>query len=123
MMHPASSLLVVAALMAAATPAPASAKDGPADGAALYAQRCTRCHGASPNSIGPSHVGLMGRKAGKLPGYAYSAALGAADFSWTPAALDRWLINPQAMVPGAKMYFRVANPAERDAIIAYLARK
>ncbi|WP_164155804.1 c-type cytochrome [Sandarakinorhabdus rubra] len=107
---------VAAAVLAAATPASA------ADGAALYAQRCGRCHAMDRNGTGPSHAGLVGRKAGKVPGYAYSPALAAVDFTWTPEALDRWLAGPQAMVPGAKMYFRVANPAERAAIIAWLAR-
>ena len=109
--------LVAVALAATATPALA------ADGAALYAQRCSRCHALDQNKIGPSHAGLVGRKAGKMPGFAYSPALAAADFTWTPEALDRWLTNPQAMVPGAKMYFRVANPAEREAIIAWLAAR
>ena len=107
--------LVVVAFAATTTPVLA------ADGAALYAQRCSRCHAMDRNGTGPSHAGLVGRKAGKQPGYAYSAGLAAADFSWTPAMLDRWLAGPQAMVPGATMYFRVANPAERAAIIDYLA--
>jgi cytochrome c len=107
--------LVAAALAAAATPALA------VDGAALYAQRCSRCHALDRNGTGPSHAGLVGRKAGTMPGYAYSPALAAADFTWTPAQLDRWLTNPQALVPGAKMVFRVPDPADRAAIIAYLA--
>ena len=114
-MHSASTLVMAVALAAAATPALAT------DGEALYAQRCSRCHALDRNAIGPSHAGLVGRKAGKMPGFVYSPALAAADFTWTPEALDRWLTNPQAMVPGAKMYFRVANPAERQAIIDYLA--
>ena len=112
-MRPCLALAAVA-FMATATPVLA-------DGAALYAGRCGRCHALDRGGIGPSHAGLVGRKAGKLPGFAYSPALAAADFTWTPEAIDRWLINPQAMLPGAKMYFRVANPAERQAIIAYLA--
>ncbi|WP_156255463.1 c-type cytochrome [Sandarakinorhabdus oryzae] len=111
----ANLVLVAAAFMVAATPALA------VDGAALYAQRCSRCHALDRNGIGPSHAGLVGRKAGTMPGYAYSPALAAADFAWTPAQLDRWLTNPQALVPGAKMYFRVPDPADRAAIIAYLA--
>jgi DNA-directed RNA polymerase specialized sigma24 family protein len=34
--------------------------------------------------------------------------------------LDRWLINPQVMVPGARMYFRLNAPQERADVIAYL---
>ncbi len=117
MMPPASALVVAVALAAAATPAAAL------DGAALYAQRCSRCHALDRNGTGPSHAGLIGRAAGKLPGFAYSPALAAADFMWSAPALDRWLTNPQAMVPGTRMYVRVANPAEREAIIAYLANR
>lgn len=93
----------------------------PIDGAALYAQTCARCHSIDANGIAPKHRGVVGRRAGTVPGYAYSPALKASGIVWTPQQLDRWLQGPAAMVPGTKMYFRLANPAQRSAIIAYLA--
>ena len=106
----------------AATPSaivPQRAGD-PAKGRSLY-QACTGCHSLDENDVGPRHRGVVGRKAGAVPGYAYSAALRGSGIVWTPANLDCWLTNPQKLVPGAKMYFSVANPQQRADIIAYLA--
>jgi cytochrome c len=92
------------------------------NGARLY-QSCTGCHSLVENDIGPKHRGVVGRRAGTVPGYSYSAALKASGIVWTPANLDRWLTKPPAMVPGTKMYFSVAKPQDRADIIAYLAKQ
>lgn len=107
---------------AIAPPPPAAPHGNPANGARLY-QSCMGCHSLDDNDVGPKHRGVVGRKAGSVPGYAYSAALKKSGITWTPAQLDRWLSGPQAMVPGAKMYFSVANPQNRADIIAYLAQQ
>lgn len=107
---------------AASMPAPAAPHGNPANGARLY-QSCMGCHSLDDNDVGPKHRGVVGRRAGSVPGYAYSAALKNSGVVWTPAMLDRWLSGPQAMVPGAKMYFSVANPQNRADIIAYLAQQ
>ncbi|MBV1688817.1 c-type cytochrome [Novosphingobium sp. G106] len=107
---------------AASIPAPAGPHGNPANGARLY-QSCMGCHSLDDNDVGPKHRGVVGRKAGIVPGYAYSAALKKSGITWTPSQLDRWLSGPQAMVPGAKMYFSVANPQNRADIIAYLAQQ
>jgi cytochrome c len=111
--------------MAASTtvpsPQPGLAGD-PVVGARLY-QSCMGCHSLDENDVGPRHRGVVGRKAGSIAGYAYSAALKRSGIVWTPVQLDRWLSGPQALVPGAKMYFSVANPRNRADIIAYLAQQ
>ncbi len=67
---------------------------------------------------------MVGRKAGSLPGYAYSPAMKAQDFVWTEAKLDQWLTRPSAVVPGTAMAFEGLPKAEdRAALIAYLASK
>jgi cytochrome c len=38
-------------------------------------------------------------------------------------ALDRWLTNPQALVPEAKMFFAVPSSQDRADVIAYLAQQ
>jgi cytochrome c len=102
-------------------PQPPLAGD-PVVGARIY-QTCMGCHSLDENDVGPRHRGVVGRKAGTVPGYAYSAALKRSGIVWTPDQLNRWLSGPQALVPGAKMYFSVANPRNRADIIAYLAQQ
>jgi cytochrome c len=91
-------------------------------GKALY-QACSGCHSLDDNDIGPKHRGVVGRQAGTVADYAYSPALKASGLTWDPANLDRWLTNPQALVPGTKMYFLLADPQSRADIIAYLVQQ
>lgn len=112
-------------LVALALAAPVAALAQPADpqaahGQELYESRCGACHSIQTNRTGPRHLGVVGRRAGSVPGYDYSNALKAAGFVWTPARIDQWLQGPSRMVPGTKMFFTVADPADRAAIIAYL---
>ncbi|MGJ3647880.1 c-type cytochrome [Sphingomonas sp. GlSt437] len=110
------------AMASAPAASPAPLVGDPGQGRAFY-QACTGCHSLDENDVGPKHRGVVGRRAGIVPGYAYSAALKNSGLVWTPANLDRWLTNPQKLVPGAKMYFSVANPQQRADIIAYLAQQ
>lgn len=103
----------------AATPDGLPAGD-PARGRLFY-QSCSGCHAIDEDDVGPRHRGVVGRPAGAIAGYAYSAALKASGIVWTPANLDRWLADPQKLVPGAKMYFSVGSAQNRADIIAYLA--
>jgi len=96
-----------------------SLQGDPERGKTLYAN-CTSCHSIDDNDIGPKHRGVVGRKAGSAPDYAYSAALKASGIVWDQHTLDRWLTNPSALVPGTKMFFLVPDPQTRADIIAYL---
>ena len=99
--------------------------DAPADdvarGKTLYESRCGGCHSLDANRIGPMHRGVVGRAPGTAAGYDYSAAVKKLGGVWTPDRLDTWLQGPQKLAPGAKMFFSVADPADRRAIIGYLA--
>ena len=88
-------------------------------GEALY-QACSGCHSINEDDIGPRHRGVVGRRAGTVAEYAYSPALKASGLVWDAATLDRWLTNPQGLVPGTKMYFSLTDPQKRADIIAYL---
>ncbi|WP_156841860.1 c-type cytochrome [Novosphingobium aquimarinum] len=83
---------------------------------------CRACHSVEPgkNGIGPSLHGIVGEKAGAVPGYAFSAPLKASGIVWNRATLDQWLTNPMKMVPGTRMALPVSDPAKRKAIIDYL---
>lgn len=89
-------------------------------GEALYQAQCAMCH-APESGAAPSLVGVVGRKAGTLPGFAYSNAMKASGITWTPAELDAFLTDPAKKVPGTMMMIPGPEPAERTDIIAYLA--
>ena len=95
----------------------------PPDGAALFKQQCATCHTTNlsdPQRQGPSLFKVMGRQAGKLDGFHYSAGFAQANFAWDEARLDAWLTNPQAVIPSAVMAYRQPKPETHAAIIAYL---
>ncbi|MBL8453655.1 MAG: cytochrome C class I, partial [Zoogloea sp.] len=41
---------------------------------------------------------------------------------WTEESLERWLRDPEALVPGQRMNFRVGDAEERRRIVEYLGR-
>ncbi|MFM1884922.1 MAG: hypothetical protein RL026_79 [Pseudomonadota bacterium] len=88
--------------------------------------RCNACHSigpAGPLDTGPSLQNIIGRRAGGLPGYAYTPALQGRDFHWTRRQLDRWLKAPQAILPGVCLPFTgIESRRERRALIEYLAQ-
>lgn len=89
-------------------------------GQALFAERCSACHAADRNMAGPMLGGVFGREAGTAAGYPYSAALRQSKLVWGIDNLDKWLADPQAFVPGAKMPVRVLDANTRRDLIAYL---
>ena len=92
-------------------------------GATLF-NRCAICHSSTkggPNKVGPVLFGVVGRKAGTYPGYAYSPAMQRAGFVWTPAKLMAYLAAPSQVVPGNAMPFAgIASPQQRADVVAYL---
>jgi cytochrome c len=115
--------ILCAALSAAALGAPASAaEDDPVRGEKLYG-RCGGCHSIERDRVGPRHQGLFGRRAGGVPGFAYSEAMKQSGIVWDTATLDRFLAGPRALVPGTRMGFAgIADAKERADLIAYLKR-
>ncbi|MDT7934062.1 MAG: cytochrome c family protein [Sphingomonadaceae bacterium] len=107
---------------ALALPAAAQAQAPKPPASALI---CQTCHAwqKGQNRVGPSLAGVVGRPAASVPGYNYSqAALKYKGRPWTPAELDKYLTNPQAVVPGTKMaYPGQKDPAKRKEIIAFLS--
>jgi cytochrome c len=86
----------------------------------LFGRRCSGCHATDSNKEGPRLRGVLGRKAGTVAGFSYSEALRNSGIIWTADLLNQWLQNPEALVMGNDMEFRVPNPDERAALIAYL---
>ena len=91
--------------------------------ATLFQNQCATCHTLNPADgprMGPSLSGVVGRKAGTFPGFAYSPGFAKVDFTWDAAHLDAYLTDPQVVVPGAIMPYKQANADTRHAIIGYL---
>jgi cytochrome c len=120
----ASSFIGLAVAVAMASQWPTAAHSAPNPKGKLIFIRCASCHAIGPGGgarIGPNLQGVVGRKAGSLPGATYSAAMKQQNFIWTEAMLDRWLTQPSAVVPGTAMAFAGLPKAEdRAAVIAYL---
>ena len=86
----------------------------------LFLRRCSGCHAADLDKEGPRLHGIYGRKAASVPGFNYSEALKKTSIRWDDQSLNRWLTDPDAMVPDTDMAFRLSNAEERKAVIAYL---
>jgi cytochrome c len=107
--------------LAAQAQAPAQAQVDA--GRRLFA-RCTNCHevgAGARNGFGPQLNGIVGRKAGSAPAYAYSAALKQAGFVWNEQKLVAFIRDSEKVVPGNKMRF-LSFMSEKQAsdIVAYL---
>lgn len=98
----------------------ASTGDEIARGQALYESRCQKCHSISTNDVGPRHQNVVGRRAGSVRDFLYSAALRNSQIVWTEEMLDRWLANPEALIPGQEMDVRVRSAEDRRLLILYL---
>jgi cytochrome c len=93
-----------------------------AKGEAAFNDVCTQCHTIGAVAAGPNLAGVVGRKAGSLPDYPYTAQMKGSGLVWTGANLERFLANPAAVVPGTAMTgVSVASAADRANIVAYLA--
>lgn len=106
----------------AALPAPYNEANYEA-GRRVFAQ-CRACHtldAGAGNRVGPNLHLVFGREIGTAPGFTYSPAALAGDFTWDAERLDQWLANPQGFLPGNRMAFvGVREPTQRRDVIAYL---
>ena len=116
-MHHSTKLLSCATLLCIG--ASAFAQDAVAGKAAFAA--CAACHAVEArNGVGPSLLGVVGRKAGSFAGFRYSDAMKGAG-TWDAASLDAFIANPQRAIPGNAMPFAGVGDAKvRADIVAYL---
>jgi cytochrome c len=109
------------------TPTPGSGghgSDTQGKGDEVFAEQCAICHAAAPEAssrAGPNLYGVVGRRAGSLLGYPYSAAMRHSRLVWDRRTLSRFLADPQAVVPGTIMpYPGLRDRAARQALLDYL---
>ena len=113
--------LIASAVLLASTHALAAGDA--AKGQAQFQAQCGFCHSveAGKTIMGPSLLGVAGKAAAQVEGFAYTPALKGANLTWDEASLDKWLANPMAMVPGTMMAFPgMADAGARADVIAYL---
>jgi cytochrome c len=97
----------------------ASVQQGQSD-----AKVCLTCHNfgkGQGDKVGPDLYGIVGRPIASEPGFNYSSQLKAKGGTWTFDALNKWIENPRADVPGTLMTFGgVPSEKQRAEIIDYL---
>jgi cytochrome c len=97
-----------------------------AKGKAAFVRQCAICHTSEKggdNRFGPNLFGIVGKKAGTVPGFTYSNAFKTrANWEWTEDAIGGWMMFPSTMIPGTAMgVFQGIAEKDRDDLVAYLA--
>jgi cytochrome c len=94
-------------------------------GQLAFNTNCRTCHTTKQgdNRLGPSLAHIVGAKSGTRPGYGNSsAAMKMAAITWDEPTLDRFIANPESVVPNNNMkpFNGVSDAATRRAIIEHL---
>jgi cytochrome c len=115
-------LLCLASAIFAFSPTLAQAQDAAA-GERVFAP-CKACHQigeTAKNTVGPVLNGIIGRKAGTIEGYSYSAANKNSGLTWDEATFAEYIKDPKAKVPGTKMIYPGLKDEQKiKDLIAYL---
>ncbi len=116
--------VIAVAVMVAASAGVALAQDA-AKGERVF-NLCRPCHqigNDAQNLLGPELNGLDGRHSGSVAGFAYSEANKKSGIVWKEATFTQYIKDPQAMIPGTKMYFvGIKNPQQINDLWAYLSQ-
>ncbi len=93
-------------------------------GAQVFKQ-CATCHTidkGGANKVGPNLYGVVNRNHAAHEGFNYSAGMKAkAGDKWTFDALNDFIMNPKAAVPGTAMSFAgLKKDSDRGDLLAYL---
>ena len=104
---------------------PAAAQDAAA-GQRVFNQ-CRACHSSEQggrNGVGPNLHAVVGRKAGSIENFRYSASLrekAEGGLAWDEDTLRAYIANPKAVIPAGSMsYPGLRNEQQLNDLIAYL---
>jgi cytochrome c len=120
------SLLAGCLLVATAGLAGVARADDASDpGTLQFKKSCGTCHTTDAKAAprqGPNLHKVVGRQAGTMKGFKYSAAFmkAAPGITWTPDIIDKWITDPQQVIPGAVMLYHQSDPDKRKLIVDYL---
>ncbi len=86
--------------------------------------RCGTCHSfdsGGAQGTGPNLYGVMGGSLAHIATFGYSDSLKAKGGVWDWEAMNAWLLNPKAYIPGTTMGFAgLKNNEQRADILVYL---
>lgn len=130
--------IALAIVALAAVPTAATAQD---PGETVF-KKCMACHRigeGAKNLVGPVLNNVVGRQAGTVEGFSYSAlnkSAGEAGLVWTPELIVEYLPDPNAFLKkflegkgqadkatgATKMTFRLPSETERKAVVEYVRK-
>jgi len=84
--------------------------------------QCSVCHSIDgSNGVGPTLKGIVGSKAGEVPGFRFSRAMKGSNITWDEKTLNDFIADPQKVIPGNVMPFSgLADAKQRADVVAYL---
>jgi cytochrome c len=94
-------------------------------GAVAFERTCSACHTIEKGArrrVGPNLFAIVGARIANMHGYPYSVAFREADVVWDDETLAAFLAAPMHVVPGTKMDWSVADPAQIADIVAFMKR-
>ncbi len=121
-----TTVAVAGALAMAATGGTLAAAQASADrGADIFDGNCGDCHATTADAKtrkGPTLFGIVGRRAGQVPGFDYSEANRTAQVVFDEATLDHYVAAPLDVIPGSRMnrFPGLDQPQERRDLIEFL---
>jgi len=112
--------VIAVAVLEILSVAHAGAQDAAA-GKQVFTQ-CSVCHSVDgSNGVGPTLKGIVGSKAGTVPGFRFSRAMKGSNITWDDTTLNAFVADPQKAISGNVMPFSgLADATQRADLIAYL---
>lgn len=111
------------ACLSVASVMPAQAETS--EGQLVYNNNCRTCHSmdAGDNRLGPNLHNIVGRKAGSIEGFGFSPSLKNSNITWSKENLDKFIADPEAVVPGNQMqpYGGMKSAEDRALLIEFLS--